>query len=66
MTLLAYYILQVNTDVSMNLDAISAGKYWPNADEEEKLAGHEKICKVWQKNPPDGHLSVFIRLPASK
>jgi hypothetical protein len=66
MTLLAYYILQVNLDMKMNWDIISAGKYQPNADEEIELWGYEIISKVWQENPPADHISVFVRLSTGK
>jgi hypothetical protein len=65
-TLPAHYILQVNIDIITNWETISAGNYQPNAEEEEELRVYKKNSEVWQRNPPAGYVSVFVRISTGK
>lgn len=42
---------------------ISAGRYWPNAND-QPLRARKTISDVWPEQPPYDHLHVFIGLPA--
>ena len=67
MTLLVYYILQVNVEISTIEDSILAGNYQPNANEEEgPFVGSKKLSEVWPMRPPSDYLSIFVRLPTSQ
>ena len=63
---MTYYILQVNVEIRTIEDSILAGNYQPDANKEEgPYVESKKLSDVWPVKPPDDHLSIFIRLPAS-
>jgi hypothetical protein len=65
MASLAFYILQVNVDLSVHRDAILSGVFQPNADD-KRLIGYEKISDLWPRKPCRDFLNIFIRVSTSQ
>ena len=47
-------------DFDLVKNTISAGQYWPTLN--EPLRTRMKISDVWNEQPPDHHLHVFVSL----